>query len=320
VSLLTAVLGAKPARKKPAEAAPRPKRAVRSAGSSVAGSAAHAILASPDFGRAVVLALLVASGVAVADRVRARLEAEPCLSLDRRELALMPLPSFLSERARGDLAALPLPERVSALRDDLVPAVARSLELVPWVEEVASVRLEFSAERELEPSLRFSLKAARPIARVSERGYELFVTRSRRRVPPDRFAALSRALPRIEGLPDETSPERERALEDGLAVVAALDRKNLTEKLGVSTVSLANRLRRDQKASEIELVLASGTRVEWGRAAEAPGSSVEDRLARLEAFCTRGPALSQVERLSVRWDDPVYVLKPIAADADARSP
>jgi hypothetical protein len=164
--------------------------------------------------------------------------------------------------------------------------------------------------------VRFRLEAARPIARIPERGgVEVLVSRSRRRVPLDRVAPGASRLPRIEGLPGEGSIDREPTLDDALALVAALDARGLPERMGLETVRL------DAKRC-VSLECGSGARVEWGKLASSPTLKTEDRVQRLEGFLTKGPALAQVERLAVEWDDPVYVLKPIqqaaVASADAR--
>jgi hypothetical protein len=52
---------------------------------------------------------------------------------------------------------------------------------------------------------------------------------------------------------------------------------------------------------------------------DALGVKVDERLKKLAGFLEKGPPLAQVEKLSVRWDDPVFVLRPVAADPVAAS-
>lgn len=284
------------------------------------GAGALAVLRSPDFGRLVVAGLVCAGLGAASVRARARVLEQPGFSVESRDLARTQLPAFLSERAREDLASLDLPARVSAFEPGLCGVLDHQLRKVPWVDGVEGVRLDFdgtSPEGErLRPHVRFALRAARPIARIRERGQEALVARSRRRIPADRLAPGVAALPRIEGLPDESSVERESVLDEALALVQKLERRGLVGKAGIDSVTLT----RDKgRTLEAALVLATGPRVDWGPVAEVPGLAVEERLKRLELFVEKGPPLATVERLSVRWDDPVYVLKPVAPEPVARS-
>lgn len=276
-----------------------------------AGRGAFAIAGSPAFGRTLLAGLVCAGFSAASWRARAHVIDQPRQQIDRRELANISLPPFLSDGARADLAGLPLPEKVSAFHPGLVVTLASELGKIPWVESVESLSLGFDGETEdakLLPRVRFALKVARPIARIDERGREVLVARSRRRIPQDRVVPAARALPRIEGLGDDI--EREKALDDALALVQALEKGSLGARLGVTTIQLSGK--------DATLVLASGVRVDFGPTASVSSLSVEARLSQLELFLAKGVGLDQVERLSVRWDDPVYVLKPVAAVATAK--
>ena len=113
----------------------------------------------------------------------------------------------------------------------------------------------------------------------------------------------ARNVPRIEGLGDEV--EREKHLEDALALVQALEKSSLRTRLGVSAVQLSGK--------DATLALGCGVKVDFGPLASVPSLSVDARLEQLERFLVKGPGLEAVEKLSVRWDDPVYTLKPVAA-------
>ncbi len=266
---------------------------------------AAAAVGTPAFGKALLVALCAAGFSAASWRARAAVYDDPLEQVDRRELAAVALPGFLSEAARADLAQLPLPERVSAFHPGLVPTLAAELQKIPWVDSVDSLAVDFSAEckeEKLLPRVRFALKVARPIAVLSERGRDVLVARSRRRIPLDRVVPGARSLPRIAGLSDDA--DRERLLDDALAAIEALSRNALGARLGLLALEL--------RGTEATLVLASGVRVEWGRTDHVPGLSTEQRVAQLELLLQKGPPLDQIERVSVRWDDPVYVLRPVA--------
>jgi hypothetical protein len=271
------------------------------------GKAALAGMASPAAGRAFVACMVLAGFVGASWRARARVVDEPEARIDRRALLRLPLPAFLSDDARQDLARLDLPETVSAFHPGLVPTLALELSRVSWVDEVEQLSVDFEG-KDCQPRLRVALKVARPIARMDERGMEVLVARSRRRIPQDRVVASARALPRIEGLPDDAN--REGALDEALSVVQALEKNDLGRRLGVVALQIAGR--------EASLALVSGCRVEIGPCGALPGLPLDVRLAQLEVFLKRGPALDLVERISVRWDDPVYVLRPVAPVAARR--
>jgi hypothetical protein len=267
---------------------------------------AAAAFGTPSFGKALLVALCTAGFSAASWRARAVVVDSPLQQIDRRELAEITLPSFLSDAARTDLAQLPLPEKVSAFHPGLVPTLAFELQRIPWVDSVDSLAVDFTGERKEEkllPRVRFALKVARPIALLSERGRDVLVARSRRRIPLDRVVPGARSLPRITGLPDDA--DRERQLDDALAAIEALGKNALGPRLGLIALEL--------KGAEATLVLASGVRVEWGRIGHVPGLSIEERVAQLELLLQKGPPLDQIERASVRWDDPVYVLRPVVA-------
>jgi hypothetical protein len=296
--------------KTPVARKPQAKKAPRvEAGATVRAvvRSALALAVSPALGRSV-LAALVAGGFGAASwRARAHVLEQPSAQIDRLELARAPLPSFLSEKAREDLAALPLPQKVCAFHPGLVPALASELRKVSWVESVDSLALDFTGEgpdgERLLPRVHFALKVARPIARIEERGTELLVSRSRRRIPPDRVVPAARSLPLVRGLKDDV--EREKQLDEALSVVAALEKDSVGSRAGLVTVELAGH--------EATLVLASGVRVELGPMTPLPGLTVEARIAQLDFFLRKGPPLEQVEKISLRWDDPVYVLRPVTA-------
>jgi hypothetical protein len=310
-------------RAKPAPLGPTVRAAL-----GVLGRGALALVRSPDMGRLAVSALVAAGFMAASWRVRAHVLEQPELSIDPHGVASTPLPAFLSDRARDDLAALPLPSRVSAYDPAFVYQLSVSLERLPWVEGVDQVAIGFApGATGFEPRIHFALRAAHPIARMDERGVEVLVSRSRRRIPTDRVVPTSRPLPRIDGLPDDPF-ERELTLDQALGVIAALERRGVLSKLALDSVVVARGDRHAARVAgatappcEVTLVLGSGTKVEWGPAGDMPGLLLEERVGKLEGFLARGPALEQVERISVRWDDPVYVLKPVAADAPvARGP
>lgn len=271
-----------------------------------AGRGALALLRSSDFHRLVATGLCAAGFVAASLRVRERVLADPKLNVQRGELATTPLPRFLSERAREDLIALPIPETTSAFKPELVSWVAYSLGRVPWVEKVGSVEIDFvpGEPGEFPARVRFSLEAAKPIARLREHGQEVLVARSRRRVPVDRAASEPRPLPRIEGLPAEGAIDRESVLDEALALVGALEKAGLPEKIKLEAVKIGPK-------REVWLEGTGMPRIEWGRLASTPSLTTEERVARLAGFVAKGPALETVERLALEWDDPVYVLRPV---------
>ncbi len=277
---------------------------------SVVGRGVFAAVSSPAFGRTVIAGLVVAGFAAASWRAREHVLDQGRQQIDRREIASIPLPAYLSDAARADLAGLPLPAKVSAFHPALVETLASELGKISWVESVESLSLGFDGENtsddegaKLLPRVRFALKVARPLARIDERGREVLVARSRRRIPVDRIVPESRSVPRIEGLGDEV--EREKLLDDALALVQALERNALGARLGVAAVQISGK--------DAALALRGGVKIDFGPLASVPGLSIQARLDQLERFLSKGPGLDPIEKLSVRWDDPVYVLKPVAA-------
>lgn len=260
---------------------------------------------SPGVQRAVALAGLTAGVAAASDVARARVEANPRFQLDRAALSVAPLPACLSRRARQDLERLPLPARPHAFDPSLVPVTAACLAALPWVREVERVRLDARGR------LEFSLLARVPVARL---GADVALT-SDGTVVPLAYAASAAALPAIEGLPPDGGAERAKALVAAVAVLEDLG--DLRPR--VRTIDLSNLGGHlDAKKTEVLLTLDSGLVVEWGRAPDEPGTLGRPRLdgeaqrRALRGFLGSPHDPAAIERVSVRWDQVVYVLRPAA--------
>lgn len=275
------------------------------------------LLRAPDVHR-VAAGLLLAAGMAwSSDRVREDLATWPRFQVARAALATTPLPAGLSERARRDLELAALPADGCALDPHLVPQVAARLAKLPWVREVEQVRLHGEAK------LGFSLVAREPVARLDEPGQHGALTRDGWVVPVE-YAADAAKLPAVAGLPPASDASaRRRALDAALGVLD--DLAELRPR--VRTVDVKNLSGRDKLGSEVTLVLDDGLVVEWGRPPEPesvdpstgrpkPGRATTDaglRRRALAGFLEKGPDRATVARVSVRWDEVTYVLKPTAA-------
>ncbi|MGE0710208.1 MAG: cell division protein FtsQ/DivIB [Planctomycetota bacterium] len=253
--------------------------------------------------RLVAIAVLAGALVGTSRLVRERVEAFPQLALAVRFEASAEPPPGLSAEAADDLARVRLPARAHAFDARVVPGLASHLARLPWVAEVQEVALE-PPQR-----LRFALRTRRPFARlrsgeaVDEEGVTF----------PARYAAEPDALPELAGLP-AGGAARVAALRAGAQVLADLgplaaqvQRVDLTNLGGV----------RSPRESEVVLELAGGLRVDWGRPGtdDRPCRAGEEKREDLEAFLAAFPQLGAIERLSVRWDKPTYVLRAQTAQA-----
>lgn len=272
------------------------------------------VLRAPDVHR-VAAGLLLAAGLAwSSDAVRADLATWPRFRVARAALSTTPLPAGLSARARLDLERVALPDDGCALDPHLVPAIAARLAKLPWVREVELVRLRAEAR------LEFSLVAREPVARLEEPGQQGALTRDGWVIPAE-YAADASRLPAVTGLPAASDvAARRKALDAALGVLD--DLAELRPR--VRAVDVKNLAGRDPLASEVTLVLDDGLVVEWGRPPEAesvdpttgrprPGRATTDAALRrraLAGFLEKGPDRATVARVSVRWDEVTYVLKP----------
>ena len=278
---------------------------------SAAGRAAVATCRTRGVQRVVGLVAIAGALSLASLRVREQVESWPRFAVDRTQLILGAPPAGLSERVRDDIARLPLPTRPHAFDHRLVPFVAACLNDLPWVARVHDVRLSPPNQ------LSFDLAVRAPLAQLDAGADAPLVTRDLA-IIPRAYGAHPDLLPRLLGVPGASRPlARRRALEAGAQVIEALGELALE----VERVDLSNLDgRRDPLASEVLLVLRSGLAVEWGRAETSarPHRPAAEKRAALEAFLAGYAALDQVERVSVRWEETVYVLRP-AAELSART-
>ncbi len=244
---------------------------------------------------------VLSGGLALASYgVRAEVETWPQFAIRADALSSQGLPEGLSKRVSVDLERLPLPRPTTAFDRRLVPFAAALLGDLQWVESVETVRL-------VPPrGLAFSLKTRTPVARVGEH----VLTRDGV-LMESHYAAEPELLPRMVGLSKSADLlGKRRALRATVSVLEDLgalsSRVKQVDVSALGEVSLA---------SEISLVLDTGTVVDWGRPSCSDRSNLagETKRAALEEFLEFGPALAKVERVSVRWDETGYVLKPATA-------
>jgi len=274
------------------------------AGGRLAGRGLAWTLRRAEVQRALAVGLAVASLVLASGTVRAEVERWPRFTLDRSALDVGELPPELAPAARQDVARVAAPEPASVFDPDLVPAIASGLEALPWVRMVEEVRV-------VPPNrVAFCLVARRPVARLGA-GPSAPLVGEDGGLLPRRYGADPAGLPILSGLADPTSPVlRRRGLAAALEV---LERLEADDGLEVAAVDVANLDgRQDPLAPEVAVRTRAGFEVEWGRPsdAEAPSLAPDAKVAHLRAFLTEGPDPATVARLSLRWDEATYTLRP----------
>lgn len=324
-----------PARKQPARKASAPKRAasaepsLASAGAQAAAGALGAgvmgvlrglgsglgrglpwLCGQRDVQRLAALGILAGVFCGTSQLVAERVQTSPAYTLPSRLVAEVAPPPGLSVKAAEDLSSLRLVRGAHAFDARIVPAVARQLARLPWVEEVSEVELEPPAR------IRFRLRPHQPLARL---GDQQAVSRSGATFPIH-YAAAGEALPEFRGVP--TLPEaRAQALEAGAQVLA--DFGPLAAQVEAIDVSnLAGAV--DPLQSEVVVLLSGGLKVEWGRAnleEERQDRPAPAKRANLEAFLAAYPQRGRVESVSVRWDEVTFVLaeEPSSEESLARA-
>jgi hypothetical protein len=268
-----------------------------------AGRGVASLARSRDVQRIAALGLLSGALAFASYGVRNEVEGWPQFAIRADALSANGQPEGLSKRVSRDLERLPLPRPTSAFDRRLVPFTAALLADLQWVESVESVRL-------VPPrGLSFSVTTRTPVARVGRH----VLTHDGMLMEQD-YAAEPNLLPRVVGLSTDLLAKRSalRATVSVLDDLGALaSRVKDIEVSGLGKFSLD---------SEICLVLDTGTIVDWGRPSCSDRSNLpgETKRAALEEFLERGPDLSTVESVSVRWDETGYVLKPASTLASSR--
>ncbi|HBP16431.1 MAG TPA: hypothetical protein DEA08_01385, partial [Planctomycetes bacterium] len=255
------------------------------------------IFGQRDVQRLAALGILAGVFCGTSQLVAERVQTSPDYALPSRLVAEVAPPPGLSVKAAEDLSSLRLVRGAHAFDARIVPAVARQLGRLPWVEQVSEVELEPPAK------IRFRLRPHQPLARL---GDQLAVSRSGATFPIH-YAAAGDALPEFRGVP-ATPEARAKALQAGAQVLA--DFGPLAAQVEAIDVSnLAGAV--DPLQSEVVVLLSGGLKVEWGRAnldEERQDRPAEQKRADLEAFLAAYPQRGRVESVSVRWDEVTFVL------------
>lgn len=250
-----------------------------------------------DVQRLAALGILAGVFCGTSQLVAERVQTLPGYTLPSRLVAEVAPPPGLSVKAAEDLGNLRLVRGAHAFDARIVPAVARQLARLPWVEEVSEVELEPPAR------IRFSLHPHQPLARL---GDQQAVSRSGATFPIH-YAAAGEALPEFRGVP--ALPEaRAQALKAGAQVLADFGPLAAqVEAIDVSNLGGAV----DPLQSEVVVLLSGGLKVEWGRAnidEERQDRPAKLKRANLESFLAAYPQRGRVESVSVRWDEVTFVL------------
>ncbi len=277
--------------------------------------------------------VLIAFGIASLS-VRGVVQGWPELRPGQVRLELGELPPWLSERATADLGGVlgragAQGEPASLWDPERVPRVAVAIRTLPWVKSLDEVRADWPA------AVRLRLRVRRPALVVPFAGRDFLLDETGHPLPGDRYrwsvpgdvgpdasgdeadsAAL--ALPRVVGSPGaafgpgrgQGTSVRERALEHVLTVSRELREVGLLDRLRLAEIDIGNLDGVGVPGeSEVVLVTERGVRIEWGRASCCAelGRPTAAKIADLEAVLARSPALEGIARLSLRWDEPVFV-------------
>lgn len=227
------------------------------------------------------------------------------------ELKLGSPPAYLSKKTCQDIERLQLPKEYSnAFESRLIPSLAYTLEQMPWVDKVEELRLEYPNR------IHFKLSLLDPSARVKVGPRSLAVASDGRRFP-ERYLAPkdspgARLLPELRGW--QWRFDGRPVLVQVLTLVDSLRSHGLLKRLGLVAIDIQNlKGRVDPRQSEVVLVTASGLRIDWGRLESSQGIhfSFPQKLARLKDFLDRGPDLKTVQSVSFRWDETIFVPRPV---------
>lgn len=255
------------------------------------------------------LLLVLAAIAAFVLHARSRVEGEQAYRIGPRATDLGEAPAWLAPCARDEVARVLPAEGVSVFEPDLAARIARSFAAFPWVREVRRVEV-------LPPGrVEFELVVRRPAAAVQYGGTRRLIDDTAY-VLPSRYFPDDRAanLPLIRGLGPAALQEgavvESEPLRHGLSVVTTLRAEGLLDAMGpglaIDVANVGGRV--DPRRSEIVLVCASGTVVEWGR---APVSSdlnrpLDQKLAQLRELLRATPRLEGIHLVMLQFTSDVW--------------
>lgn len=200
---------------------------------------------------------------------------------------------------------------VSLFTPQLADRVARALARSPWVREVKSVTREFP------DTLNAEIVFREPYALINWKNGPRCVDRDGIALNQDYYDLAGRLemLGPVVTVPSTVSAPRKGMLwedvevREGLAMVR-LCREQFAKSVAINQIEISDALASDgKKAAMATLILAGGTRVQWGRTPDSPPSPAEVRTPQkaetlLALTRQEGESLQRFRSIDIRWPEP----------------
>lgn len=233
-------------------------------------------------------------------------------------LLLEQLPAWVTPEIRAELADLKdLPEKFSIVEPGICGKVARSFEVIPWVESVESVRRVFPNRMVVDLKLRkpiVGVKAGKYHYLTDARGYRL--SAPLKDWPVQKFDLPLVVTRSVQFVPDRGEPWKDFGVLSGVAVQTYLMKAPLQTRIKVIDLTNLNG-RTDPRESEVVLWTERNTRIDWGRSPlrkNSPGELTPAvKIAKMVDFEHRNGPMSGFANVKVHFDEVLVDSRPSSA-------
>jgi len=273
-------------------------------------------MASEERPRAVLAAAGLIFGVALVGLIKDRLALDNRYAIGPVSVALGVLPQQLEDHRGRLLAGYPLVAGPRSIFDSALPGdLQRELLQLPWVASVSNLR------RRLPDGFRVDVTLRTPVAVVCIGDERLAVDRegvvleSDAEFRPPECPEIHLIGEVVETVPVDGMRFRRASVLEALAVLADLEAPRREGHAAfdscVLDAVLVGRKGKNRRAgsADIDLLLDNGVQVAWGRSSRSPLHVFElptsRKLDHLERLCRTYPGLLGIERVDLRFEDPM---------------